>query len=139
MPPNDSPSGTQDGLGNAFHYGGMVPAGTSGASSSNKNFEETIWDALEQPLISDEQRLTEIKGKLNLYFDLKDSSALLLIELRLRRKQKAELATKRQERISLLAKKSQYPSLQRELLVGSWNSPHYKLPFSFIMVGEDVR
>lgn len=51
----------------------MVPAGTSGASSSNKNFEETLWDALEQPLISDEQRLTEIKGKLNLYFDLKDS------------------------------------------------------------------
>ena len=59
-----------------------VPAGTSGASSSNNHFEDTIWDALEQPLISDEQRLTEIKGKLNLYFDLKDSSALLLIESR---------------------------------------------------------
>jgi len=63
----------------------------------------------------------------------------LLERLRLRRKQKAELATKRQERISLLAKNSQYPSLQRELLVGSWNSLHSKFTFSFIMVGEDVR
>jgi hypothetical protein len=38
----------------------------------------------------------------------------LLERLRLRKKQKAELATK----------KSEYPSLQRELLVGSWNSLH---------------
>jgi len=93
MPPNDSPSGTQDGLGNAFHYGGMVPAGTSGASSSKKNFEETIWDALEQPLISDEQRLT---GKTESVFR-PEGLALLLIELRLRRKQKAELAKDKSE------------------------------------------
>ncbi|KAL9277024.1 hypothetical protein ACSQ67_025444 [Phaseolus vulgaris] len=92
MPPNDSPSGTRDGLGNAFHYGEWSRL----VRPERPAPKELGGDHFGRLRATPNIRRAETNRKAESVFRL-EGLALLLIELRLRRKRKAKLAKDKSE------------------------------------------